>query len=58
MVSRRALYQARRRFNPLSYEEMEDIVHSWVEAALALDERSLKVMERLSRAQDRRRAQQ
>ena len=56
MVSRRALYQARRRFSPLSYSEMEDIVRPWVEAALALDERSLKVMERLSRAQDRRQA--
>lgn len=55
MISRRALYQVRRRFAPLDYDEMEDIVRAWVEAALALDEHSLKVMERLARAQERRR---
>jgi DSF synthase len=33
-------------------EELYDIVEIWVDAALRLDERNLKVMERLVRAQN------
>lgn len=47
----RATNQAKQRVNPLNYNELNDIVDVWVDAALRLDERNLKVMERLIRAQ-------
>lgn len=47
-----AINRAKQRVNPLTYQELNDIVEVWVDAALRLDERNLKVMERLVRAQD------
>jgi DSF synthase len=52
--SHRAVYNVRRRVNPMTYEELVDVTRSWVESALALDESDLRRMERLARAQDRR----
>lgn len=49
-----AVYNMRRRVNPITYEELLDIAHIWVESALALDETDLRRMERLAAAQDRR----
>lgn len=47
-----AINRAKQRVNPLTIEELYDITEVWVEAALRLDERNLKVMERLVRAQN------
>jgi DSF synthase len=49
-----AMYRARRRVNPVTYEELRDIVDIWVEAALRLTEQDLRKMARLTSAQDRR----
>ena len=45
--------KAKARVNPLTYGELEDIVNVWVENALRLTERDLKVMDRFYRAQSR-----
>jgi DSF synthase len=47
-----AITRAKQRVNPLTLTELYDIVEIWVDAALRLDERNLKVMERLVRAQN------
>jgi len=47
-----AINRAKQRVNPLTLSELNDIVEIWVDAALRLDERNLKVMERLVRAQN------
>ncbi len=47
-----AINKAKQRVSPLSYEELYNITEIWVDAALRLDERNLKVMERLVRAQN------
>jgi DSF synthase len=50
----RASYQARRRVNPVTLEELRDVVDIWAEAALNLTEADLHKMDRLRAAQDRR----
>jgi len=52
--ARQALYQTRRRVNPVTREELFDVVDIWVEAALRLTEKDLRLMGRLASAQDRR----
>jgi len=49
-----AIYCSRRRVNPLTYEELRDIVDIWIDAALDLDEQDLRKMVRLTAAQERR----
>ena len=41
-TSRRALYKVRRRYSPVDYQEMTDIMDIWVYAALELDVSSLR----------------
>ncbi len=53
-TAHRAVYRVRRRVNPVPYEELLDVTHVWVEAALSLEESDLRRMERLAAAQDRR----
>lgn len=53
---RRAVYEARRRVNPVTREELLSITDLWVETVMNLDERDLRIMERLYAAQDRRMA--
>jgi DSF synthase len=48
-----ALQKARHRFNPVTYEEMMDIANIWVDAALQLGEKDLKVMDRFARSQQK-----
>lgn len=48
-----ALQKAKKRFSPVTYEELMDITIVWVEAALNLDDKDIKVMERLSRSQQK-----
>ncbi|GAA5266524.1 DSF synthase [Acidiphilium sp. MT5] len=50
----RAVYQARRRVNPVTLDELRDVVDIWAEAALNLTEADLRKMDRLRAAQDRR----
>lgn len=46
-----ALQKIRQRYNPITYREMMDITTIWVDAAMRLGERDLKVMDRLVRSQ-------
>jgi len=48
-----ALQKARHRFNPVTYQEMMDITNVWVDAALQLADRDLKVMDRFQRSQQK-----
>jgi DSF synthase len=50
----RSIYQARRRVNPLSFEELRDITDIWVDAAMQLNSADLRKMERLMTLQVRR----
>jgi DSF synthase len=49
-----ALFRARQFIHPVTREELDGIVELWVDAALRLGERDLKMMNRLVRAQMRR----
>jgi DSF synthase len=49
-----AVLQARHRVNPLTREELIDVVDVWVDAAMKLDDGDLRKMARLLRAQTRR----
>lgn len=51
-----SMYQVRRRVNPVTFQELKDVVDIWVEAALRLEEPDLRKMARLTAAQDRRRS--
>ena len=47
-----AINRAKQRVNPLTAKELHEITEIWVDAALRLDERNLKIMDRLVRAQN------
>ncbi|MDI3306887.1 MAG: crotonase/enoyl-CoA hydratase family protein [Acetobacteraceae bacterium] len=53
-----ATYRARRRVDPVTLEELQEVVEVWAEAALRLTEPDLRRMARLAAAQDRRIAAQ
>ena len=48
-----ALQRVRKAVNPVSYDELEEIALIWVDAALRLNDRDLKIMDRLVRSQNR-----
>lgn len=48
---RRALQQVRQCYHPIDYQELEDITEIWVEAALRLENKDLRMMDRLVKAQ-------
>lgn len=48
-----AVQKARHSFNPLNYQELIDITTVWVDAALKLNEKDLKVMDRFVRSQEK-----
>ncbi len=50
---RRAFERVRRDFEAVTKEELDHITNVWVEAALHLNERDLRMMDRLIRAQER-----
>jgi len=52
--ARCAVQQVREIVHPVSLDELMRITEIWVDTALALDERALRTMERLVRAQQRR----
>jgi DSF synthase len=51
--TRRAVFKIRNKINPVTFQEMMDIGEIWVDAALSLSPKELKVMERLIRSQDK-----
>jgi DSF synthase len=51
--TKNALLKIRNRVNPIKYEELMDIGEIWVDAAMRLTSKELKVMERLIRSQDK-----
>lgn len=51
--TRKAMLKIRNRINPVTYEEMLDIGHIWVDAAFSLSPKELRIMERLVRSQDK-----
>lgn len=52
--TQRAIYEARRRVNPVTFAELVAITDIWADTALTLSEHDLKKMERLAAAQDKR----
>lgn len=51
--SYRAMTLAKRQFQPVTHSEMRAVVEVWVDAALRLETRDLRMMARLVKAQDR-----
>ena len=49
----RAMSQVKREFQPIRHSEMRAVVEIWVDAALQLENRDLRMMARLARAQDK-----
>lgn len=49
-----ALNRIQRRVGPVTYEELMDITRIWVDTALQLEDRDLRMIQHLIRAQDRR----
>ena len=52
--TRIAIQKSRDRVNPITMDELRDIVDIWVDLAMEVDEESLRVMHRLVRAQNRK----
>jgi DSF synthase len=46
-----AVFSCRQHLNPISHEELLNITNLWVDAALRLEEKDLKMMSRLARSQ-------
>ena len=55
--SYRAMQQAKQHYQPVTLEELTNIVEVWVDAAMNLETRDLRMMARLVKAQDRLMAQ-
>jgi len=49
-----AVFSCRQHFQPVTYDEMLNITNIWVDAAMRLEEKDLKMMSRLVRSQCRR----
>lgn len=49
-----ALYRTRRRVNPVTLQELKDVVDIWAETALGVSEADLRKMIRLTQAQEKR----
>lgn len=52
----RAIRAARQRYNPVDYDELMDITKIWVDAAMRLTKKDLRMMQKLVGAQDSKRA--
>ncbi len=55
-IAQSAVYQVRRRVNPVTVEELRDVTDIWVDTALRLPEQDIAKMCRIAGAQDRFRA--
>jgi len=51
--SRVAIHRVRRRLFPIRFEELLDVAEIWVDAALGIGQREIRLMERLARSQER-----
>jgi len=49
-----AMFSCRQHLNPISYDELLNITNIWVDAALRLEEKELKLMSRIGRSQLKR----
>ncbi len=49
-----AIFSCRQHLNPISYDELLNITNIWVDAALRLEEKDLKLMSRIGRSQLKR----
>ncbi len=52
-IAREAIHQVRRRLFPIRYEELLDVADIWVDAAMQVGPREIRLMERLARSQGR-----
>ncbi|WP_172597623.1 crotonase/enoyl-CoA hydratase family protein [Sulfuriflexus mobilis] len=52
--AREAVYRVRHRVNPVTFQELADIVEIWVDAAMQLEAINLRTMQRLIRAQEKK----
>jgi DSF synthase len=48
------MHRARRQVAPITREELDAVTETWVDAALRLEDRDLKMMSRIVRSQMRR----
>lgn len=48
-----AMQQIRQRYQAIDYQELMDITVLWVDAALQLEDKDLRIMERLTKSQDK-----
>ncbi len=48
-----AIHKVRQAYRPISYDELTQVAKIWVDTALQLDERDLRVMERLAQSQEK-----
>jgi len=51
--AREAIHRVRRRLFPLHYEELLDVADIWVDTAMQVGPREIRLMERLARSQER-----
>ena len=51
--AREGIYRVRRRLFPLRYEELLDVADIWVDTAMRIGPREIRLMERLARSQER-----
>lgn len=51
--TRMALQKVRQRYHPIEYAELTDIIEIWVDTALKIGNRDLRMMDRLVRAQNK-----
>jgi DSF synthase len=45
-----AVFRARQHFSPISYDELMNIAAVWVDAAMRLEDRDIRIMSRIARA--------
>lgn len=51
--ARHAIHRVRRRMSPVRYEELLDVADIWVETAMQVGPREIRLMERLARSQEK-----
>jgi DSF synthase len=49
-----AVYRTRQQVSPITREELDAVAETWVDAALRIEDRDLKMMSRVVRSQMRR----
>jgi len=53
-ITRKSMLTLRDKINPVSYKELKEIGLLWVDAAMSIEEKDLRMMERLVKAQSRK----